>query len=42
MIGREFKDSGLGSEEDFSGCPKTSAFDGQVENLELIEIHEIT
>lgn len=42
MIGREFKDGGLGNEEGFSGCPKTSVFDGEVKNLELIEIHEIT
>jgi hypothetical protein len=42
MIGRELRESGLGGEEGFSGCPKTSAFDGEAENLELIEIHEIT
>ena len=42
MVGREFKDSWLGNEEGFNGSPKTSVFDGEVKNHELIEIHEIT
>jgi hypothetical protein len=42
MIGREFKECGLGKEEGISDCPKTSVFDGEVKNLEWIEIHEIT